>query len=254
MNLIRITVSAALLGIGLLSLATAHPQDQILERGAGRAPIRVAGIYDPKYAVRLVGEHTVPEGKMLVVTALGTPDGGLASLSIMDFWPDGAPEIIRITTLPTDPIVEFPPPGIVIHAGRRLIGGVVFGYMIDAPDTRGKVRSTDDPSRDVRIVGIPGDPRDFVYFRETAQGPGFGFQVPVGKRLIVTAVGSAYDPTEAFLYENGNRVQRVELGLGRMFYAFPQPGMIIEGGRLAQVYATAPVYPAGRAIGYLVDL
>jgi hypothetical protein len=104
----------------------------------------------------------------------------------------------------------------------------------------------------VRVVGIPGDPREYVYFAEG--GFGVGFVVPQGRRLIVTAIGGSAAGSAAAIRDNGFELLYVELAPGNLYYQIPAPGVPVESGHLVQALSWGSGVPfSGRAIGYLID-
>ena len=214
--------------------------------------VRVAGIYDPRSAVRLLGEDfIVPEGKLLVMTALGSIQGGQASVQISNFWPNGLPETLVVNTLPSAPTVAFPLPGIVVRAGATVqtgapnnLWGIVYGYLIDDPDSAAHMPKA------VHIVGLPGDPREFVYIKTNLANPNLSYTVPPGKRLIVTGIGSAVECPWASVRQDRTTLQYVEVPAGALFYSVPAPGIPIDSGGVVNPVAESP---QGRVIGYLIE-
>lgn len=214
--------------------------------------VRVAGIYDPRSAVRLAGgDFVVPEGKLLVMTALGSIQGGQVSVQISNFWPSGLPENLVVNTLPSAPTVAFPAPGIVVPAGATVQTGapnnqlgIVYGYLIDDPDSGAHTPKA------VHIVGLPGDPREFVYIKTNLMNPNLSYTVPPGKRLIVTGIGTAVESPWASVRRDRTTLQYVEVPAGALFYSVPAPGIPIESGGVVNPVAESP---QGRVIGYLID-
>jgi hypothetical protein len=264
----RAIALSAVAGLTLVIVAGTHAQeptvgDPIFRHPAPPPEIRVAGIYDPRDAVRLhSGSFVVPARKLLVMTALGSFQGGPASVQIDNFWPNGTPENISVTTLPSAPTVSFPSPGIIVPAGSTVQtgvplnpSGIVYGYLADAPDSKEKARSTDPHEQAVRIIGLPGDPREFVYIRSNPSNPNDSYTVPAGKRLVVTGIGSSHDCLWASVRDYNALLLYVEPLSGSLFYQVPAPGIPIASGRVVNPVAvsSADPYP-GRIIGYLVDV
>lgn len=255
MKHLGIITSSALAVAAIARLAVQAPTggDPILHHPGPAPEVRIAGIYDPRDAVRVSAgpAFVVPPAKVLILTALGGNQGGQASMRIENFWPNGEPEHFNVTTTTTAPIVEFPAPGIVVPSGARVIGGWGYGYLVDAPLPKARPASTTPTP--LHVVGIPGDPREFVYFREG--GFGIGFEVPTGKRLIITAMGGTVESLAAGLRVNTAPVLYAELPPGQLYYEIPGPGIPVEQGQLVQVLSySSPLPFTGRAIGYLVDV
>jgi hypothetical protein len=256
------THATAIATLGFLALAMGGGGDPslVFERGAPLPDVRVQGIYDPSTAVRLQqpAGYVVPPKKVLLMTSLASFQGGPASVDILNFWPNGASETFSVNTLPSDPVVRFPSPGILVPAGAAFwtgtTPGVISGYLLDAPGERPKAHSTAPESPSVRVVGIPGDTRDFVYIRSIPADPNFSYRVPAGKKLIVTAFGSSTDFTWASIRHYRSTVQYADSTPGKLFYEVPAPGIPFAGGTIVNPVAESTVAPfTARAIGYLID-
>lgn len=258
MNRAPANVASALLGLGLLSMAPVlmgGGGEPLFRRGRGEDLVRVAGIYDPKDAVRLSGEYTVPAGKTLLITGIGSVAGGLVTLDISNFWPNGTPESIRIATPLNQPTLELPFPGIVVRSGSRVTGGHVYGYVVDMPKSLGKAQLL-EPAQDgaVHIVGLPGDPREFVYIRSNPGNPNLSYRVPVGKRLIITGIGASSECTSVQVRDYRVQLLLADLEPGELYYEVPKPGIPVSGGRIVNPLSDGGLDAfAGRAFGYLID-
>jgi hypothetical protein len=256
------TRATAIATLSLLALTMAGASDPslVFQRGAPPPEVRVQGIYDPSTAVRLQqpAGYVVPPKKVLVMTSLASFQGGLASVWFENFWPNGNVETITVTTLPSDPVVSFPPPGILIPAGAVIwtgtTPGIVSGYLVDAPGEKPKVHAVDPEDPAVRVVGILGDTRDFVYIRSNPANPNLSYTVPAGKKLIVTAVGSSSDFIWASVRDYRSAVLYAESTPGELFYEVPAPGLPFGSGRIVNPVAESSAAPyTGRVIGYLID-
>src|SRR5262249_36643223 len=120
--------------------------------------------------------------------------------------------------------------------------------------SKGKARWTGPQEQATRIVGIPGDPGEFVYIKSNSLNPNDSYTVPAGKQLMVTAVGSSHDCFSAQVRDYRTVLLYVEFQPGNLFYKLPPPGIPIESGRVVNPLADSPADPyAGRVIGYLID-
>lgn len=256
------TRATAIATLSMVALAVASTSDPslVFQRGASLPEVQVQGIYDPSTAVRLQqpAGYVVPPKKVLVMTSLASFQGGLAGVWIENFWPNGNVETITVNTLPSDPVVSFPPPGILIPAGAVIwtgtTPGIVSGYLVDAPGEKPKVHAAAPEDPTVRVVGIPGDTRDFVYIRSNPANPNSSYIVPDGKKLIVTAIGSSSDFIWASVRDYRSTLLYVESTPGELFYEVPAPGIPFVSGRTVNPVAESSAAPyTGRVIGYLIN-